>query len=401
MASATRNKKQTSVPAKKKAAAKATPRKSASKAKKTPTRRPEKTTDEDDPEDAESDALSENEGEAYEVFEADDAEDLDSDALDDDDTSTSGKKRKRPSSKSGKRKSSTSPKKRKRKQQSDEDDSDDLPEGVTVVGKVVKAPTEGRVPPGQISQNTLDFFKQLARPECNDREWLHILIVEPVYRQAEKEWKDWIEAFTPLLAEVDDQIPELPPKDVMHRIYRDIRFSNDKTPYKTGFSASFSRSGRKGTFAHFKPSGQTLIAAGAWCPGKNELASIRHHIVHNPSRLRNVISDPEFVKFFGEPSPHPKRERQNVFGQEDELKVAPKGVDKNHKDIDLLKLRSIAVFHSFLDSEVTAPDFKEAVCRVIKVMQPLVHCLNDMMTLPVDDENSESEEAEEAEEDTS
>ncbi|KAF8509652.1 hypothetical protein BU17DRAFT_19629, partial [Hysterangium stoloniferum] len=310
------------------------------------------------------------------------AEELDSDALDEDeDVSLSLNKRK--SSQRNPKKSITSPKKRRRKQsQSEEENSDDdLPEGQTVVGRVVQAPVEGRVPPGQISQNTFDFLKQLAKPECNDREWFRLH--EPVYRQAEKEWKDWIEAFTSCLTEIDDQIPELPPKDVIHRIYRDVRFSNDKTPYKQGFSASFSRSGRKGIFAHFIPNGRSLIAAGAWQPGKNELSTIRHHIQHDSSRLRNIISDPEFVKFFGEPSPHPKKERQNVFGHEDELKVAPKGIDKSHEDIDLLKLRSIAVVHNFLDSEVTAQDFKENLSKVVKLLKPLVHCLNDMMTLPV------------------
>jgi uncharacterized protein (DUF2461 family) len=95
---------------------------------------------------------------------------------------------------------------------------------------------------------------------------------EPVFRQAEKEWQAFIQVFTDHIVDADPQIPHLPPKDVIHRIYRDvsskigphpeisassfdrlppkIRFSNDKTPYKTGFSASFSRSGRKGIFAH-------------------------------------------------------------------------------------------------------------------------------------------------------
>jgi uncharacterized protein (DUF2461 family) len=71
-----------------------------------------------------------------------------------------------------------------------------------------------------------------------------------VYRVAEREFKAFIESFTDVLSDVDGEIPPLPPKDVIHRIYRDMRFSNDKTPYKRGFSASFSRSGRKGKFAH-------------------------------------------------------------------------------------------------------------------------------------------------------
>ncbi|GJJ14658.1 hypothetical protein Clacol_008924 [Clathrus columnatus] len=338
---------------------------------------------------------------------------LDSDALDDVDinqyaVSNSSKKRKRARA-AEKRKSPS--KKPKKKKDIDSEDQFSDEERVTVVGNVVQAPTEGRVPPGQISQNTFNFLKNLAKPECNDHLLRRLL---PFVDASLQEWKAWIEAFTPLLIEIDDQIPELPPQDVLHRIYRDIRFSNDKTPYKLGFSASFSRTGRKGIFAHYhvcvflrifvhcyftaddknfdsavSPNGRSLVAAGAWQPGRNELSTMRHHIQHDPSRLRNIISDPEFIKIFGEPWPHPEGERQSIFGSEDELKTAPKGIDKNHKDIDLLKLRSVAVFHHFLDSEVIAPDFMEQVCKVIKLTRPLVHCLNDIMTLPPDESESE------------
>jgi uncharacterized protein (DUF2461 family) len=71
-----------------------------------------------------------------------------------------------------------------------------------------------------------------------------------VYLLAEREFKAFIEEFTDVPSSVDGEIPPLPPKDVIHRIYRDVRFSNDKTPYKHGLSASFSRSGRKSKFVH-------------------------------------------------------------------------------------------------------------------------------------------------------
>ncbi|PPQ79037.1 hypothetical protein CVT25_002346 [Psilocybe cyanescens] len=116
-----------------------------------------------------------------------------------------------------------------------------------------------------------------------------------------------------------------------------------------------------------------MIAGGSWQPGRNELATIRTNIQRNPRRLRNVISSPEFVKFFGPPKPHPKGEHQNIFGMEDELKVAPKGVGKDHKDIDLLKCRSFCVSHRFTDSEVLAPDFKENLVKVARIVQPFVH----------------------------
>lgn len=74
-----------------------------------------------------------------------------------------------------------------------------------------------------------------------------------------------------------------------------------------------------------------MIAAGVWQPQRNELATIRSNLLRSTTRLRGVISDPQFVGLFGEPKPHPKGERQSIFGREDELKTAPKGVDKNHK----------------------------------------------------------------------
>lgn len=134
-----------------------------------------------------------------------------------------------------------------------------------------------------------------------------------------------------------------------HRIYRDVRFSSDKTPYKKSFSFSTSRGGRKGIWAAYhlsiSPNNRSLLACGVWQPAKNELASIRHSFKTDPQGFRDVISHPEFVDLFGPPKAHPKGTRQNVFGNDDALKVAPKGVEKDHKDIDLLKLRSVAVVH--------------------------------------------------------
>ncbi|RDB17273.1 hypothetical protein Hypma_001957 [Hypsizygus marmoreus] len=130
-----------------------------------------------------------------------------------------------------------------------------------------------------------------------------------------------------------------------------------------------------------KPGGESIIAAGSWCPGRNELATIRTNILRSSARLRRVISDPEFVKYFGKPKPRADRGRQNIFGMDDELKVAPKGVDKDHPDIDLLKCRSFAVVHRFRDEEVLAQDFKHKVADMVRVMRPFVHCLNDMMTV--------------------
>ncbi|KIK60949.1 hypothetical protein GYMLUDRAFT_43495 [Collybiopsis luxurians FD-317 M1] len=310
-------------------------------------------------------------------------EDSDFDASEEEDKKSKTAKRKRENG-PGKARKTSSPRKRRRKLDEEEDDDDvELKEGQEVVGVVVQAPKSGRVPPGQVSQNTLDFLQKLADPKCNDREWFKLH--EPVYRLAEKEFKDFIEEFTETLSEVDPHVPILPPKDVIHRIYRDIRFSNDKTPYKRNFCASLSRSGRKGIFACYsfsvQPGGQSLLAAGTWCPGKNELATIRSNIARSSDRLRQIISDPEFVNAFGEPKPMKNGGRSSIFGRDDELKVAPKGFDKDHKDIDLLKLRTFAVIHYFKDSDVLDPNFKTKLGEIAAVARPFVRCMNDLMTL--------------------
>jgi len=98
-----------------------------------------------------------------------------------------------------------------------------------------------------------------------------------------------------------------------------------------------------------KPGNESIIAGGSWCPGRSELANIRYlslsldlsnrtfsllyraNIQRNPRRLRRVISAPNFVKYFGKPEPNPHGGHQNIFGMDDELKTAPKGVDKDHK----------------------------------------------------------------------
>ncbi|KZT59965.1 hypothetical protein CALCODRAFT_515678 [Calocera cornea HHB12733] len=350
-----------------------------------PAKRAKVVKDEDEDEDSEPQSETDEDEDKVDNYKDDDEEDEDtalSDALDDSDFEEKAAKKSskpKPKGKTNSRSPAKSSPTKRRK-------SGDKLDGLEIVGDVVEAPKTGRVAPGLISQNTLEFLDHMKDPSCNDREWFRLH--EPVYRLAEQEWKDFIEHMLEKVSEVDDEVPPLPPKDVIHRIYRDIRFSNDKTPYKRGFSATFSRSGRKGIFAkyhiHVQPGDHSMIASGVWCPNKNELESIRHHIKHDPSRLRDIISSKSFTKHFGPSKPDPKGRRQNVFGREDELKTAPKGVEKDHKDIDLLKLRSVAVHKMFTDKEVLDKKFIDHICEIVGEMRPFVHCLNDYLTVPVD-----------------
>ena len=242
---------------------------------------------------------------------------------------------------------------------------DDWEPGVTrVVVKLVGAPQTGHVAKGELSPNVLKFLSDLQAN--NEREWFaqH----EAVYRYCWKNFTEFTEAvLNDIMEQVDDTVPWLPTKDLVYRIYRDVRFSNDKTPYKTNMMASFTRGGRKGPFAGYhvliKPGGRSFFAAGRWQPEREDLATIRQHILDNTREakaLRAAVSDPVFVKWFGAPKgqvetkgkakkskTQPQQQRCNLWGGDDELKVAPKiaGVDKTHKDIDWLKLRSFCVIH--------------------------------------------------------
>ena len=97
------------------------------------------------------------------------------------------------------------------------------------------------------------------------------------------------------------------------------------------------------------PGHRSLFSAGIWNPAREELSTIRSNLLRSSARLRRIISAPEFVSLFGEAKPDPVYE-QNIFGRSDALKVAPKGIDKNHKDIDLLKCKTMIVGLPYVSS---------------------------------------------------
>ncbi|EXJ79808.1 hypothetical protein A1O3_08093 [Capronia epimyces CBS 606.96] len=146
--------------------------------------------------------------------------------------------------------------------------------------------------PEKIHPNTMAFLKDLKNN--NDREWLKMH--DPDYRQSWKDWESFVETLTEKISEIDETIPELPPKDLVFRIYRDIRFSSDPTPYKPHFSAAWSRTGRKGPYAcyyvHIQPGGKSYVGAGLWMPEAQPLALVRADIDRKPKKLRRILTDP-------------------------------------------------------------------------------------------------------------
>ena len=178
-------------------------------------------------------------------------------------------------------------------------------EGVTVDGdgevfiKLPKARSPGKTPykDDSLHPNTLLFLGDLKRN--NNRAWLKVH--DPDFRQSERDFKSFVECLTEKLIEKDETIPELPAKDVVFRIYRDIRFSKDPTPYKTHFSVAWSRTGRKGPYAAYYVQiapGNSFVGGGLWCPEAAPLALLREAMDRRSQKLKNVLLDAGIRKHF-------------------------------------------------------------------------------------------------------
>ncbi|PWN23146.1 hypothetical protein BCV69DRAFT_280761 [Microstroma glucosiphilum] len=283
----------------------------------------------------------------------------------------------------------------KRKQDSDEEEEEDGSsvdgDGVLQVTKLAPAPSQ-KHQAGKVGFPVIDFLAHLANPVYNDREWFHAH--EKVWKWVKEDWDSFVSNFLEtLMDDVDETVPFLPAKDMVYRIHRDIRFSNDKTPYKRTLMATFSRGGRKGPYAGYhlvvRANGQTGFHAGLWDPPAPLVNQIREHIKNDTQefrRLKQVLSTKEFVRTFGAPKPDPKKGVQgSLWGSRDQLKSAPKGVDKSHPEIHYLRLKSMCISVNFTDLEVTNDDpkkpgdFKTKCIEAGKVAKDFVEVLNEMM----------------------
>jgi len=150
--------------------------------------------------------------------------------------------------------------------------------------------------PERIHPHTFEFLKDLKKN--NDRIWFKAHDAD--YRASWKDFESFVESLTEKIAEVDETIPELPPKDLVFRIYRDIRFSSDPTPYKPHFSAAWSRTGRKGPYAcyyvHIQPGEKCFVGSGLWHPEADPVKLLRADIDQRSSRIRTVLTNADIRK---------------------------------------------------------------------------------------------------------
>ena len=219
-----------------------------------------------------------------------------------------------------------------------------------------------------IPKETLTFFEKLAKN--NDRDWFNEH--KPEFKAIETKVKA---AYNHLgeLMNAHDQIEKIK----IFRIYRDVRFSKNKQPYKTHFGGSFSRKKpelRGGYYLHIQPNNESFIATGFWDPNKEDLLRIRKEFEMDDSEMREILNNKTFKTTWG-----------NFKG--DELKTAPKGFDKEHPAIDLIRRKQFIFTKNYTDKEVLADNFLNDVNDAFKNVRPFFNYMSDVLTTNLNGES--------------
>jgi uncharacterized protein (TIGR02453 family) len=216
----------------------------------------------------------------------------------------------------------------------------------------------------KIIKSNLDFLIELKGN--NNRDWF--IENKDLY---EKNREDVISFADDLLkrTQTHDNIETISGKKALFRIYRDVRFSKDKTPYKTCWSGSFKRATKQlrgSYYFHIEP-GNSFLGGGFWGPSAPDLKLIRNNILDYGDELTEIINSKEFIKAFGK-----------LEGNQ--LKTCPKGFDKEHKQIDLLRYKQFLVTQRFTDEEVLTDNFSEVLNKGIKAMRPFFNYMSEALT---------------------
>lgn len=210
-----------------------------------------------------------------------------------------------------------------------------------------------------IYQESLDFLKDLA--ENNNREWF--AANKERYEKARENVIDFAGQLLEIVRKANPGMDEnLDAKKSVMRIYRDIRFRKDKTPYKNNFGISLPTTGTKGGgveyYMQIQP-GNSFIGGGYWMPEAPHLKAIRQEIDYNAADLKKIIDDKEFIKLFGD------------FRAQEQLKTVPKGYEPDSENLDLLKLKSFVAWHKITDQELTKAGSVQMVADACARINPL------------------------------
>ncbi|HAV30324.1 MAG TPA: TIGR02453 family protein [Saprospirales bacterium] len=219
-----------------------------------------------------------------------------------------------------------------------------------------------------IEKTTLKFLKDLAKN--NDRVWFKASKNE--YDYALANMKGLIESIETELNKID-----MIEKKKVFRIYRDVRFSKDKTPYKDHLGGSFTRATaarRGGYFLGIQPGNKSIIAGGFWNPESTDIKRVREELALDPSDFRKIINAKKFKDLFGQ-----------LEGQS--LKNIPRGFDKESPAGDLLRMKQYLCYRPVSDKEIIEPDFLKKVVDTYRGMLPFFNFMSSVLTTNLNGES--------------
>lgn len=210
---------------------------------------------------------------------------------------------------------------------------------------------------------TIKFLEGIAKN--NNKAWFDAN--RDAYLAVKEDFEGLVTEVLSALAEVDPMYKEQQPKDCIMRIFRDVRFSKDKTPYKVNLGAGFSSGGRKfpgaGYYLHIEPGGRSFAGGGLWQPEGPQLKALRQEIDYNFKEFAGIVEDKKFKKMFGA-----------VDG--DKLVKNPKGYSDDNPALEYLKLKSFTVGHNIADADLTKKGLAKKVAGTYETMKPFVDFLN-------------------------
>jgi uncharacterized protein (TIGR02453 family) len=212
-------------------------------------------------------------------------------------------------------------------------------------------------------EKLIPFLKKVKTN--NNKEWFDKN--RPEYEMVREEL---IELFADIVKKVgkfDTTVASTDARKALFRINRDIRFSKDKSPYKTNMGAYMADGGKKspkgGYYLHLEPGG-CFLAGGVWMPEPEHLKKIRQEIDYNGKELEKIMKAKDFKAFF------------DGLSEEAKLTKVPKDFDPESPFAEYLKLKSFIVVHSFPDKQLSDPTFSDYCTKVFKAIHPFNKFLN-------------------------
>ena len=216
-----------------------------------------------------------------------------------------------------------------------------------------------------LEPQTLRFLSQLKKN--NNKPWFDAH--KAGYEAARIDFSNFIQLVIDVVQKTDTTIAGITSRDCLFRINRDIRFSKDKTPYKSNFGASIKRGGRKSPFAgyyfHLEP-GQSFIGGGLWMPEPPALKNMRQEIDYNCEEFQHILQEKNFKKIYGD-----------LYKSADvSLATMPKGYEKDNPAAEYLKLKSFIAETRIEDEELTKATLHKKTVAAFEALQPLLHFIN-------------------------